>query len=534
MKPGHLQSTISAARTAFHEGDFETALQETRALLEYFSAVPHPVSLPGGVPEIDDLLQTLGRRHAEIAGLGRPENAGGDWVLATTIYESGGHTPVIRDLHEALPDGLAGIVLTHVNHDPTNVTEAALRRTGLSSDQIHSANGPTLEETFRNIVQRFHSAPPQRLFLFQHPYDTAAIASASALQAAGVEIWLMHHADAYPSAGLYLRDAKIVDFTARSHAFATQIAGLRSVWLPLTCPDPGPVPNRPRVDRPLVTALSGSGTKVFQGSTHDYSDAVATILAAGASRHVHIGPLESRQHETIASAITAVGGDPTRFVHLPFVTSLSDALISEQVDIFINTWPIGGARAVVESMAAGVPIVWHSPHETLDRLRLRTAYPGAALWRDLPGLGDLLRRADAAWLAAQSQAARSHYETMHHPSRWRAFFAAPGLDKGEKLPDDLGPSEFFPHLWHSLLDFACESRHTPYLAYCQRLQQQDERLKTRLQELKVRLKGQESECSIMKQRLRALEREISEARFPWLLRLIRRWKKRPPSPGDTL
>lgn len=514
MISSHLATTLLAARRAVREGDLDTALGQTASLMRRFSTPPFPVKLPGGVPEIDDLLQCLAGRLTKDFAPRRPAQEGGDWALATCLYETGGHTPLIRDLHEALPAGLGGLVLTLVNQDARRSTPQAARRTGLAPDRVHSAEGPTPGAKLRHVLEIFSPAPPRRLFLLQHPDDTASVAAAALLQAAGTEIWFLHHSDGLPTAGLFLPGARIIDFTPRACAFSRSVSGLKSTWLPLSCPDPGALPAGPfpRSGR-LVTALSGSQFKTSQDSACAYVDVIAALFRGGADQHVHIGPLDEAQLSSIRDALEAEGVDGGRFRHVPLAPTLVEALTGHQVDLLLNTWPTGGARATVEAMAAGVPVLWRSPHESMDRLSLQMAYPEAECWRTPADLTGILRRADASWLSAQSHAAYRHYQATHHPSLWSAFFSDPAGAPRRDLPAGFDHTLFVSSWWNTVLELAIETR------------------VDRTEEVRDRLKRQEGRLEGIAQLKQGLDRLEKESRYPWLVRLLRRWRRSPKPPG---
>ena len=232
--------------------------------------------------------------------------------------------------------------------------------------------------------------------------------------------------------------------------------GLETTFLPLTCPDPGPVATKLFHRNRLTTALSGSAFKASQTSAHSYPEVLGAVLDACGGTHVHIGPLSDSQLEAIAAVLDARGIDRSRFVHVPVAPTLVEALRHERIDLLINTWPFGGARTAVEAMAAGVPVVWHSSHPSEDRIRLQMAWPGAPVWRHLSDLTAIVSGASTSWLAAQSGAARRHYEERHHPSLWRKFFAAPDGLSGLPLPQGYDASLFLPALWNDVLDRAIE------------------------------------------------------------------------------
>jgi hypothetical protein len=434
----------------------EAALQHASALFRALGTPPYPLPLPGGSRDFDAVFDDLGANLGAGLDSAVAGSHAGNWVLATILYETGGHTAVIRDLALALPDGLSGLVVTLAGFHPSRLTPSAAARTGLSAEAVHQADAPTFVGTCEHVLRVFRDRPPKRLFLLHNPDDVAAVVAASVLASTGTEIWLVHHADALPSSGLFLRGAKIIDLTPRACAFTRYVMGLETIFLPLTCPDPGPVRTGFLYRGRLRTALAGSAFKVSQTSVHSYPKVLAEMLNASGGTHVHIGPLAESQIEAIGAALDAHAIHRSRFVHVPVARTLVDALRDERVDLLINTWPYGGARTVVEAMAAGVPVVWHSPQPGDDLTRLHMAWPGAPVWRHLSDLTDIVRGADASWLEAQAAAARRRYETRHHPSFWRQFFASPDASPGLPLPDAYDASMFASTPWSDLLHGAVE------------------------------------------------------------------------------
>ena len=117
-----------------------------------------------------------------------------------------------------------------------------------------------------------------------------------------------------------------------------------------------------------------------------------------------------------------------------------DALIENNVDLMINTYPRGGARTAVETMAAGRAMIWHSPSTSLDRLNAQMRYPDAPIWHNLDELLKILDRVDRHWLEQQGASARNWYDTRHHPRIWVKALADFDLALQREPPEgfDLG------------------------------------------------------------------------------------------------
>jgi hypothetical protein len=261
---------------------------------------------------------------------------------------------------------------------------------------------------------------------------------------------------------------------------------------------------------------------------------VASVLRSTGGTHVHWGALADLQHEQIGRALDKAGIAQTSFIHFSSTPTLVEGLRAQAVDVLLNSWPLGGARTSVEAMAAGVPMVWHSAQPSQDRVYLQMAYEGAAVWRQPADLQRILSGADAPWLEAQSAAARRRYEERHHPSHWRKFFSKPDREGGFPLPKEFDAALFLPAWWDQILEQYMEmddlrlrtethaqdfsALQAQIGAMQQRLQKHDREL-GRAKEKLQRLAG-------LKARLDGMESKLGETRYPWPMRLFRRWCKR--------
>jgi hypothetical protein len=172
-------------------------------------------------------------------------------------------------------------------------------------------------------------------------------------------------------------------------------------------------------------------------SSPAYPELIAGILSATGGRHVHFGPLSVKRRRLIDASLAAAGVSRRQFVWIEHADTLLQGFRQHHVDLVINTYPRGGACAAVEIMAAGLPLLWHSPAPHLDSVRTQLTYPGAPVWRTLEELTGLLAAVDEPWLRCQGEAARSCYEERHHPRIWSGFFTGAAAGRGCDLPPGL-------------------------------------------------------------------------------------------------
>lgn len=382
-------------------------------------------SFPAGVREADRLLQRLGEWLWDTSSHDTDpaeKSLYGDIILATVLYDSGGHTAVIRDLVDALPHPPLALWLTMAHPAALAMKKSAVVRAGMV-EETRFFPGHRALGCARQMVAALAQLRPARLFLLHHPEDCIAIVVAAAARAMGATIVLLHHADRTPSAGIFLDDLVIVDLNSRCAAFTRNNLGLHSTLLPLSCPDPGKQAYPFLSCGTLTTALCGSAKKVAAIASPLYPDLVTTILRTTRGKHVHIGPLSAGMLRNIKGALRQKDLSPESFIHIQQTSSLATTLRRYSIDLMINTYPRGGAMTAVETMANGVPMLWHSPDPALDEVRLQMKYPEVPIWRNLAEVTSLLQSIDQKWLMRQGTAARSWYEKKHHPRLWADFFS---------------------------------------------------------------------------------------------------------------
>jgi len=407
---------LEQARQAIRNNRPGAALEQLQQMFVEMHNLPELPFFSAGHPQADQLLTTIARMLLSGCKPGPASSppTGPAGIIATRLSVYGGCTPLVGDLVNALPD-TPQLWLTEDAPEKN-----ALARTGLPSAQVVKKKG--FMETAAELIRQLAAAEPQTLFLLHEPQDVMAVVAAVALMERGTRVVLIHHCDQFPSVGIFVEGIRVVDLTPRAAAFSRHILGLDNTWLPLTCPDPGPSRKQFRGSGTLRTAMTGHTGKFSSMSNPGYPELVATILAKTGGQHVHIGPIKSPLLRQIRKMLRARNLQTSSFIQIESVPNLAAALEEQQIDLVFNTYPFGGARAAVETMASGTPMAWHSPREEFDLTRTQMKYPGAPIWRTLADIDKLLSEVNTAWFAGQAESAREHYLEFHHPRHWREAF----------------------------------------------------------------------------------------------------------------
>ena len=86
------------------------------------------------------------------------------------------------------------------------------------------------------------------------------------------------------------------------------------------------------------------------------------------------------------------------------------------IDIYVNSFPLRGARASVEVMSSGTPVIWYVESDATYFHDTHMKYPEAAEWRHPRQLFELIAGATPEWIENQADAARRWYVENHRLS----------------------------------------------------------------------------------------------------------------------
>lgn len=307
------------------------------------------------VPELDQLIQTIGREIAAGIGFGEdgtPPPAGVNVFIATELYNVGGHTRVLADMTKnSLRQNL--VILTDV------FGRYARDELGLGpivewidASILVLPDMPMVEKT-RNLLRFLKALPVAAIGILAHHEDVVAYAACTD-QVPVPQIYV-HHADFTPTLGATVKHYRHVD---------PVLGGQRMCEAAGYCEDPLYMPMAvPSIFQPVPagcgfnTGSSGHYEKFAWEGPLSYADVVAAVLGTIAGSHVHMGEIPPDYLQLIRDRVAESGNDPARFVYLGAVKSVQEALIAHQVGVYVTSAPVGGARTYVEALGLGVAIL---------------------------------------------------------------------------------------------------------------------------------------------------------------------------------
>jgi hypothetical protein len=392
-------------------------------------------------PELTTACAALGRPIEQTALSERNEDL--IVFVVSTFRPVGGHSRLLLDIVEADPCKNAVVLLSNFEGQTQPVAdfELVLQRIGLEVGiGVEAAPAGSAEDRLRWLQSRLADLRPIRTYLLENPDDSVAVAACQP-ELVG-QLYYVHHIDHSLNLGMHLHGATHVDLTSKTFQSCREIFGLdANVYWPL-CPRVPDHRGEPFLrDGALRSATCGTANKFdtwyLNRSTPyvvGYPEIVPLILRNGVETHVHIGEMTALMLDEINERLKSAGIDDNRFLYLPYVPSLSKALLDLNIDVYIGSFPFGGGTTTVEAMGTGIPPIIHSNYRSLYFTSSTEVYDGAMVWRTPEELMQLLRGLNPSTLEQHASRSRQFYEQYHSPDVLRGRVMATLEGKAQPPP----------------------------------------------------------------------------------------------------
>ena len=144
-----------------------------------------------------------------------------------------------------------------------------------------------------------------------------------------------------------------------------------------------------------------------------YKHVVLAVLQRRQGVHFHIGHLNDEQLREIFRLLEEHGIAQDQFCYLGPTVGLAHVLTQLDVDVYLPTLPQSGGKALVDAMAAGVPVILHQNARDRQWSSIDLVYPEAPSWTDLAELDRVLNQFDQQFWETQCAASRAYFDRYH-------------------------------------------------------------------------------------------------------------------------
>lgn len=351
-----------------------------------------------------EVLATMDRTPGAVSVEAEPRRC--HLYLVTEVYRAGGHGRVLEDLIAASPDREHAVIWTSGEH--VSADEIPRRIRVDPAPAVYALLGSPLEK-LRRAFALATSLRPDVIYHLGHPNDAVTVALTQPSLAR--RLVMVHIGDTSFALGRFVAGATHVALGRHFQAVARSAWAIDMPLLPLTC---GTMDHETidhaKPENDFVTATAGAGHKYNPRGNASYLDVLATRFRARGGRHVHFGDLSPAQLQALEDRLTGLGYWD-RFMHIEFVPRLSVALKQQEVDLYLDSYPVGGGRANIEAMAAGLPIVTGLYEPNFDGVSF--CYPECMTWTTVRELEELLSSLGPQTLTAHTHLSRDYFINNH-------------------------------------------------------------------------------------------------------------------------
>lgn len=416
MEPISIRDVEVAVGRDLELGRLDIALHSLHDVVKRMVTEPLCTALVLGSPTLDRLCQAVGAKTwATLAARGHATHDSEHPVycyVVTRLQNSGGHRQVILDLIAARPYARHVILSTEIA-GRSDFQHLGSSLAAIKNVKFEPAPNISFQGRLEWLQTRLVAVSALQTCLFNHHQDSVAIA---ALQPdMGLKAAFCHHGDHHLCLGVYLSHLTHVDLHPMGYQLCRNKLGLQNVYWPLIAKDSGQRASDAQWMKSggLVTCTAARANKVEIPYFVSYVEVIPSLLQATGGRHVHIGRLSPWALWKLRQNMKRRGLSGKQLLYLPWVPSVWQALQTHGVDLYVASFPYGGALTLIEAMGAGVPVALHRHIHSRLLSCLDLAYTGAFSWRDPADLLAYCTGLTAPELERQSGIARAQYEQHH-------------------------------------------------------------------------------------------------------------------------
>jgi protein O-GlcNAc transferase len=334
-------------------------------------------------------------------------------IIASEIYESGGHTKVIAELLDTLESPI--LVITDI-YDRFAQSDlfARIAATFPSCPVFVLPREPYLDKAIR--LAGFINTCAKHVFLVSHHDDPVAIVACQ--NTLDTSYYFIHHADHNPSLGGHVKHFHHVDlFADIARLCANDLKRDVSV-LPIYAKDLG----RKQFHYPIKrfsTVSAGTSNKFnFFGPVH-FAELIVSAIRTCGGKHYHFGGLSDEQIQLIHAHLTRAEIATESFIYMGNVSSLWNGLLTIDAHIYIGSFPMRGGKGEIEAQGASFPLLIYKDPNDPKYLNVAHCNPLTQNWHDQSDFCEGLRSIILAHQKCSSES-RDFYLTHHTKTRYVA------------------------------------------------------------------------------------------------------------------
>ena len=302
-------------------------------------------------PYFDRVLETIDLGHTHVV---LREHKLANIVIASEVYDYGGHTKVIQEILATVDNPI--LIITDI-YDRFAKNHLFQKVASLFTCPVMLLPSEAYLDKAKRLAAFINSCA-KNVFVLTHHEDAVAIAACQ--KTLDTKYYFLHHADHNPALGNTVAHFNHVDLFAPMAKLCAQDLNKPVTFLPTSADDLGVK----QFDYPIhtfSTVTAGSAGKFTMSGELSLGNIVRVCLQTCGGKHYHFGDLSAEQMQMVHDALVEASIDPALFVYLGNVPSLWEGVRTIDAHIFIGSAPTPGGKSNLEAAGAAYPLVVYIP-----------------------------------------------------------------------------------------------------------------------------------------------------------------------------
>lgn len=420
QKSNSLYATCQIISAAIDKNELNLALGLIHDFVEHIITEPLCTGHVNGSRELDDLCQKIGEYNFsrmteyDIKKPIQEKSRSTIVYIVTKIQNSGGHSAVLETFIAARPDVNHVILSTELN-GKSDADSRLCHMANLNDIVFEPSPKGNFQYRLSWLQKRLIDIQPEQTYLFNNHQDSVAVAAIQPSMALNASFY--HHADHHLCLGVFLPHLREhIDIHPMGYYHCRSSLGIDNKYLPLTVNDKGmrTAETSFKINGYLTTCTAARANKIESPYFISYLHLIPQLLKATGGKHIHIGRLTPWALFKLRRGLKSSGVSSDKFVYVPWVPSVWEALLDYNVDLYVASFPYGGGLTLIEAMGAGVPVVIHRHIYSRVLSGIDLAYPSAFSWQNPDDLIFYCSKVTADSLIKSGNIARKYYEKHYH------------------------------------------------------------------------------------------------------------------------
>jgi len=301
-------------------------------------------------------------------------------VIASEVYDYGGHTKVIQEILESVENPI--LIITDVyDRFAKNRLFEQVSSSFIKCPVLILPNEAYLDKAKR--LAAFINSCAKNVFVLSHHEDAVAIAACQ--KTLDTQYYFVHHADHNPALGSTVAHFNHVDLFESIAKLCAQDLNKPVIFLPTSSNDLGAKKFVYPIQQ-FSTVTAGSAGKFSMTGEVSLSRIVIESLKVCGGKHYHFGELSVEQIQTIQNDLKQAAIDSKLFVYLGNVPSLWQSLLALDAHVYLGSAPTPGYKSSLEASGAAYPLLTYVPIDKPRYLHVGVEAQAGQTWASIDAL----------------------------------------------------------------------------------------------------------------------------------------------------